>query len=205
MRLPKNYLENLSTSRYREYLKLLPQMKNENTKTVTMLIFTFVALSILGIFAINPTISTIIELQKQMADSEFVQQQLTTKIDNLSSLQQQYTNLSSDLPIIETAIPGNADVVSFIGQVKVLARNTGLQLSTIKISPVTLSVNSKKKTDSSFSFSIDANGAYESYINFISSLTNFNRIVTLDSISIIKDPQSSRLILSVQGKGYFKK
>ncbi|MBI5123486.1 type 4a pilus biogenesis protein PilO [Candidatus Roizmanbacteria bacterium] len=206
MKLPKNYLENLSASRYREYLKLLPQIKNENTKTITMLIFTFVALSILGFFAINPTISTIITLKKQVTDSEFVQQQLSNKIKNLSSLQQQYTNLSSDLPVIDSAIPTNAEVVSFIGQVKTLAKNSGILLSSLKISPVVLSANNNKKaTDSSFNFSLDANGSYDNLVNFVTSLTTFNRIITIESISILKNPQSNNLILSVQGKGYFKK
>ena len=75
MKLPKNYFESLSITKYREYLKLLPATKRENTKAITMLIFTFISLSVLGLFAINPTLSTIIELQKQYEESQFVHEQ----------------------------------------------------------------------------------------------------------------------------------
>src|SRR6185369_4829855 len=109
-KLPQNYFENLSVTKYREYLKLLPHMKKESTKLITMLIFTFISLSLLGIFAINPTLSTIIELQKQYDESQFVYQQLKTKSNNLSTLHQQYQVLSDDLPYVYDAIPQKADI-----------------------------------------------------------------------------------------------
>ncbi|HEX8931685.1 MAG TPA: type 4a pilus biogenesis protein PilO [Patescibacteria group bacterium] len=206
MQLPKNYFENLSPGRYREYLKLLPKIKKDSTKTVTMLIITFVALSFLGIFAINPTLSTIVELQKQLSDSQFVDQQLTTKIKNLSSLQQQYDSLSNDLPVIDNSIPNNADIANFIGQIRTLSKNPNLQLTFLKISPVMLTASDTKKvTDASFVFSIEVHGDYDNLINYVTSLTKFNRMVTLESLALIKNPQDNNLILSVSGRGYFKK
>ena len=82
MKLPRHYFTDLSAAKYREYLKLLPNIQNEKTKAITMLIFTFVAMSFLGIFAINPTLSTIVELNKQLEESKFVHEQLQTKINN---------------------------------------------------------------------------------------------------------------------------
>ncbi len=108
MKIPKNYFENLSTSKYREYLKLLPNFHEENTRIITTLILTFLAMSFFGIFAINPTLSTIVTLKKQLADSQLVHEKLGTKINNLSSLQQQYTQLSSELPVVFEAIPQTA-------------------------------------------------------------------------------------------------
>src|SRR4051794_1976618 len=99
MKLPKNYFENLTAAKYREYLKLLPSIHDERTQLITMLIFTFVALSFFGLFAINPTLSTIVELKKELSDSQFVDQQLTNKINNLESLQQRYNLLGPDLPV----------------------------------------------------------------------------------------------------------
>src|SRR5882724_3344563 len=100
MQLPKNYFANLSTVRYREYLKLLPKIKNDSSRAITMLILTFLAMAFLSIFAINPTLTTIVELQKQLQDSQFVYQELQTKRNNLSNLQDQYKVLSdnNDLP-----------------------------------------------------------------------------------------------------------
>src|ERR1700733_7592698 len=107
MQLPKNYLKNLSAARYREYLKLLPNMQQESTHNFVMLALTFGALSFFGIFAINPTLSTISDLQKQLADDASVDSQLQTKIDNLSALEQQYDQMGSNLTNIYSAVPQN--------------------------------------------------------------------------------------------------
>lgn len=206
MKLPRNYFDNLSTSKYKEYLKLLPNMKKENTKAITMLIFTFFSLSFLGIFAINPTLSTIFELNKQVTDSEYVNQQLTTKMNNLSSLQLQYNDLTNDLPIIDNAIPENALAPHFAGQIEAIAKRSSIQIIYLRIADVILDDTKKKSAiNSSFTFNMQAQGAYDDMLTFSSALTDFNRIVSIDSLSITKDPANNRLILGVQGKGYFKK
>jgi Tfp pilus assembly protein PilO len=208
MKLPKNYFENLSVAKYREYLKLLPPTKRENTKAITMLIFTFIALSFLGIFAINPTLSTIIELQKQYADSQFVHEQLTTKMNNLSSLQQQYNTLSDDLAFVYDAIPQNASVPTLVGQLSALAEESNIEITGIRISPVILSDIKERqsiKTHSSFSFTLEAEGEYESMMNFVDALTNFNRLVTIETISMTKNQINNNMILTIEGREYFKK
>lgn len=208
VKLPKNYFENLSATKYREYLKLLPDMKKENTRVITMLIFTFVSLSFLGIFAINPTLSTIIELQKQLEESQFVHQQLTTKMNNLSNLQQQYTNISDELPFVYDAIPQNASVPTLIGQISTLAQRTTIKITAIQISPVIISDAKSKeaiKSHSSYTFTLQAEGSYEELMKFAASLTNFNRIVTIETIALIKNPRDNNLIITIQGREYVKK
>jgi Tfp pilus assembly protein PilO len=208
MKLPKNYFENLSLAKYRAYLKLLPPTKRENTKAITMLIFTFTALSILGIFAINPTLSTIIELQKQYEDSQFVHDQLTTKMNNLSSLQQQYNTLSDDLTLVYDAMPQYPSVPTLIGQLSALAQASNVEIKGIRISPVILSDVKEKqsiKTHSSFSFTLQAEGEYENMMSFANALTNFNRLVTIETISMTKNQVNNNMLLIIEGREYFKK
>src|SRR5882724_873305 len=162
MKLPKNYFDNLTASKYREYLKLLPDMKKESNKAITMLIFTFLALSFLGVFAINPTFATIIALQKQLSDSTFIHQQLTTKMNNLSHLQQQYNNLTSDLPIVYNAIPQTAEVTHLVGQIQSLAKDTNVSITSLRVGQVQLASNKKPSTAGfSFFFTLEAQGAYD--------------------------------------------
>ena len=206
MKLPKNYFENLSASKYRDYLKLLPDMHEENTRIITTLIFTFAAMSFFGIFAINPTLSTIVELKKQLADSEQVNELLTTKINNLSALQGQYTLLTPDLPTILTAIPEDAEAPLLMGQVQALAKRSKLKLISFRVSEVQLtSPQVKTVKGSSFIFSLEAQGEYQDMINFVSSLSKMNRIVTLESLSITKEPKQNALVLNIRARQYFKK
>lgn len=208
MKLPKNYFENLSTTKYREYLKLLPNMQKENTRIITMLIFTFLALSVLGLFAINPTLATIIELHKQLEESKFVHEQLTTKINNLSNLQQQYTTLSDELVYVYDAIPQNALAPTLVGQLNNLGQSENVQITSIRISPVILSDTKAPKairTHYSFTFTLEAKGNYEDLIRFTESLTLFNRIVTIETVGITRNQSDNSLKLTVQGREYFKK
>ena len=117
MRLPKSYFENLSATKYREYLKLLPNMQQDTPQSFVTLLLTFAALSFFGIFAINPTLTTIADLKKQLADDTAVDQQLKTKISNLSSLQQQYNQLGSNL----------TNILPEVGVVPVKFKLTNLQ------------------------------------------------------------------------------
>ena len=207
MKLPKNYFENLTASKYRAYLKLLPNMRKESNKAIVMLIFTFIALSFLGFFAINPTLTTIVELKKQLEDSQFVHDQLTTKMANLSSLQQQYEILTPDLHIIIDAIPQNPQVAVLAGQLEALAPKYGVQIKSIRIEKVVLATTKKTKLPpaTSFLFTMDAVGEYDAMMDFASAITNFNRIVTITGITLTKDVNSNDLLLTIEGKQYFQK
>lgn len=205
MKLPRNYFENLTASKYREYLKLLPDMKKDNTRIITTLILTFTAMSFFGIFAINPTLSTIVDLRKQLTDSEFVAEQLETKIANLSTLQNKYTQLAPDIPVVLEAIPENPAATLLVGQVQTIARDNNITILSLRISEVQLTSNVQSPTKgSSFTFLIEAKGNYQSMIAFVDKLTRFNRIVVIDSLGINKDNKQNSLLLNVRGRAYFK-
>ncbi len=206
MKLPRNYFENLTVAKYREYLKLLPDMHKENTRAFVMLALTFASMSFFGIFAIKPTLSTIVDLKKQLADSTFVHEQLTTKLANLSSLQQKYNLLTADLPLLLDAIPKNAQAPLLMAQVESLSQKANIKVKSFRIFEVQLTTDKKTPpSGSSFGFSLVAEGGYENIMSFVTSLTRFNRIVTIESVSISKEQnQEGNLVLSLRGKQYYK-
>jgi len=205
MKLPKNYFENLSQPKYREYLKLLPNIHQEHVQLVTMLIFTFVALSLFGIFAINPTLSTIVSLKKQLADSEVLHEGLKTKINNLSQLQQQYTQLTDSLPIVFAAVPQTPSVPLLSGQIQALSKQNKLTITEFNVSEVQLTtLNLPQAFGSSFTFSYQATGNYNDMVSFIATLTHMSRIVTIESIGITRDSKENNLQLTIRGRQYFK-
>lgn len=205
MKLPKNYFENLSVAKYRDYLKLLPSMQKENTRIITTLILTFFAMSFFGIFAINPTLSTIVTLKKQLSDSIFVHDALTQKITNLSSLQQQYNALSSDLPNIFAAIPQSAEAPNLMGQIAALSQAAKVQVLSTSISSIQLLGEDISSNKSSYTFSLRIQGPYGALINFIKDLSNIDRIISLESISVSKDSKQTDLGLEIIGRAYFQK
>ncbi len=205
MRLPKSYFESLSATKYREYLKLLPNMEKEHTRAFVTIALTFAALSFFGIFAINPTLTTIAELQKELEDNQMVDQQLSAKINNLSLLQQQYNLLESDLPVVYAAIPKTADAPLLSAQIEALARKHNVTIETYRIAEVQLASNKQKLTKTtSFTFTLEATGTYQNMINFSTALAGLNRIVTVESMSISRDSKTNELMLTLRGRQYFK-
>lgn len=206
IKLPKNFFTNISPLQYREYLKLLPKFRDEKVRSYVMLGFTLAALSFFGIFAINPTLSTIAELKRKLADMEFVHQKLLTKAHSLSALQELYESLSGDLPIIMEAMPQSPQVPKSVAQVNALLSNSNLTIISYKtmgleITPEKQSLN---KNSSSFTFALQAKGKYGDIVSFIQKLTHINRLITIESISLVKEVNNDELLLNLRGRQYFK-
>lgn len=206
IKIPKNYFTNLSTSQYREYLKLLPKLDDKNTQAYTMLCFTLIALSILGIFAIYPTLSTITELKKKLADLQFLHQQLQVKSQNLSTLQQKYQSLTVDLPIVLDAMPEKPEAAKLVAQVNALLSESDLKVNSIKTYGVEVTPDKKVPVDqaSSFVFSLEAEGNYNDMLEFIQRLVHINRLITIEQISIDKLSSEDMIVLTLRGREYFK-
>lgn len=204
MKLPKNYFENLSATRYREYLKLLPNMQQETTRNFITLALTFGALSFFGIFAIDPTLSTIFNLRKQLSDDTSVNQQLQTKINGLSSLEQQYTQLGSNLTNIYSAVPPNPEVPLLSAQIIALGQKHNITFTNYRVAEVELASNPKDSQIQSFTFTLQAQGSYNDMLAFSTELTKLTRLITVESIEVGRDTKSNNLILTLRGRGYFK-
>lgn len=188
------------------YFELLPDLKKEKTRKYSSIIFSLISLSFFGIFAINPTLSTIAKLKKELSDMKFVDQQLEKKIDNLSSLQEKYNIIEKDIPIVLAAVPENPQVPLLMGQIQAVAKEAGAEIINLQSFEVDVpgSSNNQKKY-SSFSFSTSVQGSYENLTNFISILSGMGRVISLDTLSINRQGnQPGILELNIKGTAYFK-
>ncbi len=179
-------------------------MMEERTQAITKIIFTLVALSVFGLLAISPTLSTIAQLRKQLSDSKSVDAQLKEKIGNLTNLSNQYATIKPDLPLIFDVLPIKPNVPFFLAQLQSLASQSNVQLNNLQIFQVDLTKNAKVSGPSSFSFSFTASGSYQDISSFISSVINFNRLIGIEAVSI-NQGLNGNTDLSLRGKAYFKK
>jgi len=195
-------IKGIKKEQYEKYLELIPDLKREKTQKYITIVLTLVTSIVLGLFAINPTFSTIANLQKQIDDSTFVQQKLQQKINNLAVLQQKYTTIQPDLPIINDAVPATTQIPLFVAQIQAIAKNTSLTLASFQTSEVNLSGPSAGKY-SSFDFTLTANGTYQNITDFLTNITKFQRAVALKDI--ILSTENGALQLSLKGTVFFKK
>lgn len=187
------------------YKDIREKLKEKHTQAVTMAILSFLSLALFGAFAINPTLSTITQLHRQLADRREVKQKLDEKIRNISILQDRFLAIQNDIPAVEEALPTKPNAPYLLGQLSSVSQASNVFLSQIQIDTVPLSVPPDERV-TTFSFTIKAEGTRENITNFIKELSNFNRIVVLSEISASQDIQASPLTeVTLRGNSYFKK
>lgn len=196
----------MSADKYREYLKLLPTVETENTQLFITLALTFGALIFFGVFAINPTITTIVQLQKELDENKQVESQLRTKISNLSSLHQQYTQIEPELFYIFDAIPKDPQAPLLSAQIASVMQKNAISLIAYRVAQVELTdgTNKKLQKNASFIFTLQATGTYDKMLQFTKELGTMNRIVTIESMSIARDEKNDNLVLTLRGRQYYK-
>ncbi|MEK7559268.1 MAG: type 4a pilus biogenesis protein PilO [Patescibacteria group bacterium] len=199
------FSKNISKLKDNKYIALLPDFKKEKAQKISSIVFSLVALSFFGFFAIEPTLSTIAKLKKELSDSMYVNEKLLEKISNLSSLQRDYNLLENDIPIVLSAVPLDPQLPSLMGQVQSLARQNNIAISNLQSYEVE-AANSKntEKEFYSFSFVTTGSGSYTDIINFLSALTSMQRVITIDEILISKGGLSDSLQFNMKGTAYFK-
>lgn len=185
---------------------ILPRFKEERIRAFLTLASTLLAISIFGFFAINPTLTTIAQLKKQLSDSQYVDQKLVEKISNLSTLQQSYSQIQDSLPTVLIAIPADPSMAVFIGQIQSIGQSSHITLNKIETLPVDLTAGLQTNGYTSFGFTIEANGTPANGSNFILQIQKYNRLITLDGFSVIQAPDNPNFVqIEIKGKAYYKK
>lgn len=202
MRFAPQLLSEISKNKY---LASFPSLKQKKTQELTTITLTLIALSIFGIFAINPTLSTIAQLQRELADNQEVDAKLKQKINNLAQLQTQYAQIQGDLEVVYSHVPQNPRPSEFIAQVQTLANTNSVNLLRIQTFQADLLQSTQTAKTSSYVFALTAEGVPGNINTFMEELTNFNRIISIDTLIISAGPDGSGLVeLNVRGKAYFK-
>lgn len=170
------------------YFTNLPFFKEEKAQKFMSIALTLLALSFFGFFAISPTLSTIAKLRKEIKDNEFVNSQLEKKIRDLNTLKLQYASLQSDLPIVFESLPKKADVPTLIAKIQSIAKSSNITVKKIQNFEVEVVKNNKEINNKyySYAFSIEGGGTYEDISRFISTLTNMQRIVSVEILFLRK-------------------
>ncbi len=178
--------------RYRRYYQSIePVLKKKESRTYTMAIFSFLAISLFGWYGIRPTLQTILFLQREIADNEEVNMQMEDKITHLVEAQAAYQDASIQFPLIDQAIPQNPEVLSLVSQLKNLAAATGSSLSALQISTVPLlgaeATPSAAGTEGKLTeipLVIAAVGPYTTIKSFLDGICSMRRIITIATLAV---------------------
>ncbi len=202
-----NYLK-----KYR-HLKIKPLTSPKQTIAYTMLILSLFTVSFFGFVAIRPTLKTIFELRKQIEDSRLVDEALQKKIDNLIIAQQEYQLIKNLLPLINEALPSEADLTKALLKIENLANEYELTISSLQVGPITYQTKNEDSlvnkepngTTATIDIQIQLKGHYQQINKFLEKLFNTRRIITTNSLALSPISQEEGLNLSLKLNTYYLK
>lgn len=198
-----------ATHRYFRYFTYIqPIIKTPFIKTYGSLILTIVALSIFTIFAIKPTVETILILQKTLSDQTEILSAINKKSQDLSLGSNNYKSLVSQglTDKINAAVPFTPAAGELTHALEDATRVPQASVSAVQFQPFT--INPPTETNifelSEITFTLNIEGTYQSLLLVLDNLRNSPRLVSIDNIAFNKI-EGGGLLLSVSGKAYYLK
>lgn len=126
----------MAFSRYYTYIE--PLMRNEKQKAYGMLVLSLFAIAFFGIFAIRPTILTIVSLQREITETKQLDNKLSQKMKALSQAQEVLNRLSVKQPLVREALPPNPNVAQLLRTFENQASQTKVSLGSVQFRSVEL-------------------------------------------------------------------
>lgn len=194
--------------KYSQYYIYIQQViKNKYVKSFAPYIFSVLSIIIFTIFAIRPTVITIIDLQKSIQDNQKVLDLLEQKSIDLTNGKKNLDSIDPNIKDkINTRLPLYPAVTNLISNLQISATNTA-SISGIQVQPITI-YNTVVNTKSALSldeiiFSFNNQGSYNQLITILDNVTKSSRLINLTSAIFSKTTDG--ISLSISGKGYYLK
>lgn len=190
--------------RYFTYIK--PVLKIPIVRTYGYIIFTITMTIVFIIFAIKPTVQTIVVLQKKLSDEQEILAKLTKKSDHLSLATKNYQSIDpTTASKIENSLPRNPDIANLISSLESTAKTTQASISALQFQPITIEKGGNDQSLQEIAFTLNTEGSYDNLKQVLQNLKNAPRIITIDSVNLNKLEGVNNLLMSITGKAYYLK
>jgi len=204
---------------YHKYKEYYLKIRTQPIARVSVtLLASLLTVALLGIFAIKPTLTTIARLTKDIQDKQKIDKQLESKISALKQAQVNYEEISSQIPVVETALPKKPEFVRLEREIEYLVRQHQVLMATGGFSGFVVVGEKEKEQDKTVSgekekipaetiqFTLTVAGDYEQIKNFIGDLESLDRVITISSVNFSKDTEieGAQLQATLAGNAYFK-
>ena len=148
-------------------------------------ILTLFTISIFAFFAIKPALSTIYTLRRKIREYDVLDQQLITKIDQLSDIRILHNRYKKELQLIDSMIPKTA--------------NEGHVLKDLSYIVVDNNIHIKRLTNTFVQSSpnyictrLEMNGTFNSIIKMVNDINNLLRVMTVERIELLAIDDSKK-------------
>ncbi len=191
---------------YRYFTYIKPVIKLPFVKTYGTVILTLVTLLVFIVFAIKPTVETILILQKRLDNSKIVLEKLNKKSEDLSVARKNYQNLDPNIKLsIQKALPSSARLETIISSLEDIAKIHQATISALQFQPIILEKDSSTGKTEEINFTYNAEGTYDNLVNMLQDFRKSQRLLSVKSLTFNKIEGKQTILMSIAGKGYYLK
>lgn len=190
--------------RYKDFFLDILAIYNSkpNLKAYLELILSLGTIVIFSIYAIKPTVLTIVELNNEIKSKENTVLLLTQKVSNLKIASNLLQKESQNLEIIDNAVPTGANVEQLVKQIEKIALDNSVAIRNFSSTNIFLKGNSDKKVESELPVSFSITGNYQNLFQFLQTIENLRRPFRIDSFvfnSNITADNEKFIVLTISG------
>ncbi len=196
----------MSPNYTRYYVYIKPVLKNPYIKTYGTVILSLIAITFFSIFAIRPTLRTIVTLQKDIQTQSGMLGQLTAKSGNLELAINNYNSLDSEsLRKLNSLMPNKITPGSLVANLSNMAQQHQASISGLQFHPFDIDLTQdspQKETElREVSFTFNVSGSYESLVKILDAISFSKQLIIIDSVSLNKG--ETGVSMTVSGKTYY--
>ncbi len=201
-----------------------PVMSDPIIRGYFTLVASFLLIAFFIFFALSPTFSTVVGLVRKIDDQKKTLQTLDSKITNLITAQENYSQIESKLPLLDSAMPQTPMPQAVLQEILATSTFSGVTITTLQIGDVYLSgINPKRQPSDSTApvqtvgvasnigipnvpFSVSFTGDKAQIRNFIGTLMNLPRIMTISTITVgenVEEQTKGELNADMTGNAYY--
>ncbi|MDD3744689.1 MAG: type 4a pilus biogenesis protein PilO [Lentimicrobiaceae bacterium] len=176
----------MAKSRQEQLLIVLNEFYKRPVARVSLELFLSVlAVIFFAIFAIKPTLSTMVDLVKEIQDKQKLLSQMNDKIASMSTAQQQYTQYSNQFPLLDEALPKEPMLLNALQIIEKVASENALVVQDISVSDLpseTEEVNIGNAERKTLTFNVTVAGDYLSLRQFVETLMTSRRVFLIEQV-----------------------
>jgi len=163
--------------------------KKTPSKDYRLTSFILLTITFFSFFAIRPSITLILSLQKEKTEYEKINQVLENKIQNIIAAQTKYMEVLNKKDLIAEVVPNSPE----IEEVQKLL-NTDLEVSSFSIGQIQIKPALKTGLNT-ITINLSAVTNYQDLNKFVNYISKSRRLYTINDLSISKEDSATKSAL----------
>lgn len=164
------------------------------------LILSVIVVIFFALFAIRPTLITMADLVKEIADKKEINKQMNLKLASLASAQEQYELHQSQFYLLEEAISRQLDIIKSLKKIEKIAGEGQLVIDQMSVQKVPTMVETELLSGNFGDYqreflavNISVIGSYMQIREFVEKIMDLRQVMIVDQVIVEKMTESSNL------------